>query len=421
MNSRRILSILFFIVVFAFLFRISPIIYLEINDRGYHDKNINEIEYYYDDVARSLIAGKGFVHSVNPRSETSPYNFKPGTPFGFVPPLYSWWLAIIYKIFGPSVLIGKIFQSLLDSLTCLMIFLIGRRIFKDNRMSIVASVLYAVYPLAIVMCSTLYYQIPMNVTLCWLTLCFMGPVSFLNGIWTGVAVATSSLAKPVTLPLIAIMPMIRLVESYVKKANLRIAMIWMITFLIASIAILTPWTIRNYNVFNKFVPIQQGGPEAFYQGSEEKYIDLDVITLRKTYGNYGMKRDQLAKAAVSNHIEHFKRDPADYIRFLGKKFLLSWFNTEGKSKNIFVLIVQIPFILFAVFGLLYHFRFWVSSKNWYVPATILYICAIQVATFPLVRYTLVVMPFVMLLAASGIDIFISKWLGKKLKNPMATE
>ena len=271
------------------------------------------------------------------------------------------------------------------------------------------------------MCSTLYYQIPMNVTLCWLTLCFMGPVSFLNGIWTGVAVATSSLAKPVTLPLIAIMPMIRLVESYVKKANLRIAMIWMITFLMASIAILTPWTIRNYNVFNKFVPIQQGGPEAFYQGSEEKYIDLDVITLRKTYGNYGMKRDQLAKAAVSNHIEHFKRDPADYIRFLGKKFLLSWFNTEGKSKNIFVLIVQIPFILFAVFGLLYHFRFWVSSKNWYVPATILYICAIQVATFPLVRYTLVVMPFVMLLAASGIDIFISKWLGKKLKNPMATE
>ena len=403
-------KLLLLIILLALLLRVAPIIFLEFKDPGYHARNINEIEFYYDDVARSLIAGKGFVHSMDPRSETSPYNFKPGTPFGFVPPLYAWWLYIIYFIFGPNVLIAKLFQSILDASSCLMIFIIGSKIFRNQRTSLLASGLYAVYPLAIVMCNTLYYQIPMNIALCWMILCFMAPVTFKNGIWTGMSVAISSLAKPVTLPLIAIIPIIRVVESYVNKTKLKLAMLWAIAFIVASIVTLTPWTIRNYIVFEKFVPVQQGGPEAFHQGSKEDYIDLDVTNLRKKYGDFGIARDQLTKVAIYNHINHFRNDPIDYIRFLGKKFLLTWYNTEGKSKNFYVSLIQLPFLLSAVLGLLLHFKFWMRDKNWYVPATVLYICAIQVATFPLVRYTLAVMPLVMLVAASGIDILLSKWV-----------
>jgi hypothetical protein len=97
----------------ACLLRIIPIIYLEWRTPGWHEKNINEIEFYYDDVARSLINGKGFVHSVNPRSEDSPYKFKPGTPFHFVPPLYAWWLYLVYLVLT-ECFTGKILQSMLD-------------------------------------------------------------------------------------------------------------------------------------------------------------------------------------------------------------------------------------------------------------------------------------------------------------------
>jgi len=49
-----------------------------------------------------------------------------------------------------------------------------------------------------------------------------------------------------------------------------------------------------------------------------------------------------------------------------------------------------------------YFKFWLKKPNWYIPALILYICGIQVVIFPLARYTLAVMPLVMLMAAFGL-------------------
>lgn len=393
--------LLLYIIGLAFILRISPIIFLECKNPEYHTKNINEIEFYYDDVARSLLAGAGFVHGIDPRPETQ-YQFKPGTPFSFVPPLYAYWLFLVYAIFGPNVFLAKILQSLMDASVCIFIFLIGRKIFDDRVPSLIAAALYAIYPLAIIMCSTLYYQIPMNVTLSWMVLCLMGALTVKNGLWSGALLGVTSLAKPITLPLIVLVPIVRIVETFFKKINVKRSFLWVIAFTILSIVVLTPWTVRNYLVFEDFVPVQKGGPEPFYQGSKEIYIDLDVDTLRERYGGFGVERSQLVEAAIQNHVAHLRDNPIDYARFLGKKFLLTWYNTEGKTKNKYVLLVQLPFLFFAILGFLLRFKFWLCDVNWYIPAMILYSCAIQVAIFPLVRYTLVIMPLVMLLAASGI-------------------
>ena len=47
------------IFLLAFLLRAAPNIWLEWKEPGWHASNINEIEFYYDDVARSLILGEG--------------------------------------------------------------------------------------------------------------------------------------------------------------------------------------------------------------------------------------------------------------------------------------------------------------------------------------------------------------------------
>src|SRR3990172_11676085 len=109
---------------------------------------------------------------------------------------------------------------------------------------------------------------------------------------------------------------------------------WSVAFMITALFILTPWTVRNYLVFHRFIPIQDGGGEVFLQGSKEEYIDLDVDSLRKKYGaELTVSRDQMNRLAINNHIQHLKINPLDYIKFMGKKFLLTWFNTEGKTKN----------------------------------------------------------------------------------------
>ncbi|MFZ3091293.1 MAG: glycosyltransferase family 39 protein [Nitrospirota bacterium] len=395
--------LLILIFILAFFLRVAPNIYLELRQPGWHANNINEMEFYYDDVARSLIAGKGFVHSVDPRSEGSPYKFQPGTPFHFVPPLYAWWLGIVYFLFGPNVLIAKILQCLMDASVCLLLYKIGR-IITDNRVSLTAAFLYAVYPLAIYTSTRLYYQIPMNLALCWLIVSFAAPVNLKNGMWTGIAMALSALAKPVTLPFLVLIPVIRLFESFNEKVPIKSSLLWSISFLLAASLTLSPWTIRNYTVFHKFIPIQGGGGAPLIQGSKEEYIDLDVDTLRKKYGqSFEVKNDQFVEVALNNHLNHLKNAPLDYIRFLVKKFLLTWYNTEGKNKNFLTLLMQLPFLIFALFGFITSFKYWLRKPNWYILGLISFITGIQVIFFPLARYTLAIMPLVMLLAALGIN------------------
>jgi len=404
-HSRPILLIF----LLAFLLRAVPNMWLEWKEPGWHASNINEIEFYYDDVARSLILGKGFVHSVSPRSSNSEYGFSPGTPFHFVPPLYAWLLGIEYFVFGPNVFLAKLVQCFLDSFVCLLIYKIGVRML-DRRTALIAAALYAIYPLAIVINTRLYYQTLLNLALCWIILCMAARVTVTNGMWTGIAVGISALAKPVTLPLILVVPVIRMLETIRSRATIRSHVLWSIAFATAFALTLAPWTIRNYVVFNRFIPVQSGAGSVLIQGSKEAYVDLDVISLRREYGvNFGITPDEFASTALLNHWTHLVSDPLDYFRFLGKKFLLAWYNTEGKDKNSTALLVQLPFIIVALFGFISLFPLWIRKPNWYVIGLILYISALQIVLFPLVRYTLAVMPLVMLPAASAINKVLCRW------------
>ena len=161
---------------------------------------------------------------------------------------------------------------------------------------------------------------------------------------------------------------------------------------------------------------RKGGPEAFFQGSKGEYIDMDVNTLRIKYKDDFLEENK-TKKAVRNHIELFNNSPFAYFKFLGKKFILTWYNTEGKEKNFKVILIQIPFLLLAILGMIVGFRAWMKRRNWLLFGFIFYICGIQVVIFPLVRYTLVIMPFVMILAGAGIVYLLNfKERGRFLEN-----
>lgn len=398
-NNRK--YFLMIILTMAILPRLVLILFYEFSDPGWHEKNVNEIEFYYDDVARSLLADKGFVHSVDP-NPYSRYKFEPGTPFSFVPPLFLWIIFAVYKVFGPSLLWGKIFTALIDSSVVLMIFFIGKKIFRDNRVPIIGATLYAIYPLSIMMAKTMYYQVPMNVTMCCLALCLLSPVKYKNGIYTGIAFGLSSLAKPVTLPLLLMLPCAKCIEALIKKIDWKTALIWSFWFIFIGGLFLAPWTIRNYLVFNEFVPIQKGGPAPFFQGSKSEYIDIDVSQLKEQYGSDFSDPSKYSKEGLENHIKLFKLSAIKYAMFLSKKFAYAWYNTEGKSNNTIVLIVQMPFLTLAIIGLFAGGRKWFKGRNWYVFALIIFIIFIQVAIFPLVRYTLVIMPLVLIYSSYGL-------------------
>ena len=122
-----------------------------------------------------------------------------------------------YFVFGPNVLLAKLVQCFLDAVVCLLIYRIGVRML-DPRTALIAAALYAIYPLAIFFGTRLYYQTLLNLALCWIILCMAAPVTVKNGMWAGIAVGVSALAKPVTLPLILVVPVIRMLGTMGRAA-----------------------------------------------------------------------------------------------------------------------------------------------------------------------------------------------------------
>lgn len=68
--------------------------------------------FVYDQAARSLVQGKGF-----------------GEPFFFQPFFYPVFLAAVYRVAGFSMLAVKLIQVIIGSLTCVMAYALGKRIF----------------------------------------------------------------------------------------------------------------------------------------------------------------------------------------------------------------------------------------------------------------------------------------------------
>ena len=90
----------------------------------------------YDNIAWNLVQGKGF-------------SLEPGTPAFLIGPAYPTFLAFIYSIFGHSYSAVLIVQALLSTLTCFMIYLLGKKI-VNQKVGLLAALVTGIYPANII-------------------------------------------------------------------------------------------------------------------------------------------------------------------------------------------------------------------------------------------------------------------------------
>ena len=66
----------------------------------------------------------------------------------YLNPLYPFFLALIYRIFGHNFVAVGIIQAIIDSLSCIFLYLISIKIFKKKSIGLLASFIYAGYWMA---------------------------------------------------------------------------------------------------------------------------------------------------------------------------------------------------------------------------------------------------------------------------------
>ena len=207
---------------------------------------VSDFKLYYEGAA-SIAKGSGYLIY--------------GYPSAYEPIGYSMFLALLFKIFGTNILIGKVANLFLASISLIFIYLIAKISFKKELFALISMLLLAVLPLHIMYTSVLSTEIIFTTFLLAVTYLIMLPKSKMwKYIVLGVLLGLSSLIKPYMMVFQFAIFTLELIE--IKNVKRCLAHFLLITvFMVITIS---PWTIRNYSLFHKLIPISTNGGYNLY-------------------------------------------------------------------------------------------------------------------------------------------------------------
>jgi hypothetical protein len=361
-------------------------------------------------IAYSISSGKGF---------SSPFQRDTG-PTAWLAPVYPYFLAGIFKLFGVytlrSFLVALFLNILFSAGACVPIFYAGNRI-AGLGVASAAAWLWALFPNAVIIPFEWIWDTSLSALLVailvWATLALkeFGRVRdwCLYGFLWGIALLTN--------PAIATLcPVLLAWAAYRNRGS---ASGWFARpALAAGIIVLccVPWTIRNYVQFHKFIPLRSNFAFELYIGNNENYdeqhrfrpgaITQDREILRYLHmGETAFMEEEKRKA-----IAFIAAHPRTELWLVSERFVDFWMGTASplaafrqadSARLVFVLVCNDLAPLCMILGIVVL----LAKKNAYA----LPIVAIP-ALFPLLyyvthtslRYRHPIDPVVLLLAAIGV-------------------
>lgn len=275
-------------------------------------------------IGASLASGHGF---------SNPFGAVTG-PTAWEPPLYPYVIAGVFQIFGiysrASAFVLLALNSVFSALTCLPIFLIARRIFSE-KVAVGSAWAWALLPNVLFWCTRAIWETSLAAllltTIFWLALTLEdrdGWVPWLQFgmLWGITALSSTSLLS--FLPAAGLWAWCRRAKR--GKRSLAGVALSAVVF----VACITPWLVRNYQTFGKFIFIRDNFGAELRLGNGNGADGTWMEYLHPTQDVYAMRQYQamgepayiaMRKRQAMDYIE------ADYARFAGlcaKRFVYFW-------------------------------------------------------------------------------------------------
>ena len=204
---------------------------------------------------------------------TGVYGREAGVPDALFPPLYSYALAVVYEIFGRGYLQVGMAHILLDLASIVLLFQICKRLFPDRHcIPLLAILFYALYPYLVfhnlTLIDTPFFMFWLHLLL-WLMILMSermkwDGITWLLSILGGLALGMATLVRPILLPLTLFIFFWFWLRCGIQQALLRL-----LPVAVVSLLILTPWIMRNYRIYDTFVPMTTNSGGNFWQGNHE--------------------------------------------------------------------------------------------------------------------------------------------------------
>jgi 4-amino-4-deoxy-L-arabinose transferase-like glycosyltransferase len=331
----------------------------------------------YDHIAMNLLRGDGFSLG--------------GRPTAVSPPLYPLVLAGVYTFTGRSDQAARLALALVDAGTCALFFGLASRLFS-RRAALLTALCAVLSPFQLYMvlvgASDALFAFLVAVTLTALLAASERPTPT-RLLVAGGAISLATLCRAVTLlfPLAAV-PALWIASRASARAKLRSGLL----LLAGAALVLTPWTVRNWHVFGRFVPVQTLGGYHLYLASLDWKDPADREAIRQKRPSDSEADAELYSGALTR----ITADPLRYARLSNRRLSSMWFGSASGALSGVLISVNSTLLALAVSGV------WLERRRFraLVPlyALVLYFVAVHLVIASIFRYMMPIVLIVTMMA-----------------------
>ena len=345
----------------AFLLRLIHVLQLQHNDPVFLLPKMDAL--YHHQWGIAVAAGHEFI-----------------TGAFFRAPLYPYFLGLLYKLSGASMMFARIFQALVGGASCGLVYLLARGLMARLQVTnvkpqakpgvgfhssaaipLIAGFVMAAYPLAI------WYDTELLLEGLLTFFVLLGFVLLLRSRDTdrqwwlpGIAFGLAALTRPNVLAFLAVLPVWLLIE-YRRGAWKRLGQIWGMAALV-----ILPVTVRNYVVSGQFVPIAWQAGTNFYIGNSPESDGVtavvpgtradwwggfdDVRRLAEEAAGRPLKGAEIDRYWLAKGFEFWRKQPGKALGLLARKSFLWFAGFEVSNEQDLYSVKRYSFINYLFFS-----------------------------------------------------------------------
>jgi hypothetical protein len=276
-------------------------------------------------VAYSLATGKGF---------SAPFRRETG-PTAWLTPVYPLLVAGVFRVFGiftaKSFFVVVFLNALFSSAACIPIFFAGKRI-SGLGVASGAAWLWALYPNAVMMPFEWVWDTCLaallGATLLWATLELAdSPQRARDWCAYGLLWGFTLMTNP---SLGLLLPFLLAWTAYRSRRAVKLSL-WK-PAMAAGLAVLccVPWTVRNYVVFHKLVPLRSNFPLELYIGNNNNYATRQFVwppkitKERELLRYFRMGETAFMEEEARKAMEFIRSHPGIAVELIGEKSVAFW-------------------------------------------------------------------------------------------------
>lgn len=378
--------------------------------------------------------------------ETGTYAVHPGKPTSIRPPLYPFFLATVYQLTGVNsynaIRIAQIFFTFVIAGT---LYFLGKRLIGEKDATLAVGV-FLLYPSLVIYNFLILSEILF-------TLFFIAAILFIylalydNKTWhflcIGICIGLASLTRSITYPM---MPLLAIFLLFTTSGRIvsRLKNIAIMLFFFA--VVLSPWVIRNYNLYDQFIPVDTMGGLNLYMGNyaytpmHRSWSAVEVSGEKAWYTGKedilgSMNEAQKQKWSIQKGVEFIVNHPVLTVQ----RSIIKAANFWGIERSIIagvsgqrsdtiqaltpplikyplsasIIVSYASVMLFGVFGLI-----WINLKeannfNVVITGIILYFTAMHALVFGHSRYHLPLVPLLVMYGVYGVSTIRRYWFDKQ--------